>query len=110
MGERIRLRDGGVLVIPDLDEAVYAVDAVQGFVAVLESGDGGDRLTVKVELRDGEPASVLAAALAEVTGRVEALPAVRDAGLAVQAEASTEPRDAAPSAKQRIVDLRGAPA
>ncbi len=57
MSERIRLRDGGVLAISDLDEAVYGVDAVQGFAAVLEPGEAGDRLTVKAELRDGEPAA-----------------------------------------------------
>ena len=107
MGERISLRDGGVLVISELDEAVYGVDAVQGFIAVLERGDGADRLTVKAELRHGEPAAILEAALAEVVGRVESLPAVRDAGLQVWAEASMEPRDVAPSAKQRIADLRG---
>jgi hypothetical protein len=81
---------------------------VQGFVAVLEPGVGGDRLTIKAELRDGEPTAFLEAALAEVARRVEALPAVRAADLEVRAEASTEPRDVAPSAKQRISDLRGA--
>jgi hypothetical protein len=81
---------------------------VQSFVASLEPGDEGDRLTIKAELRAGEPATVLEAALAQMVSRVEALPPVRSAGLDVRAEASTEPRDVAPSAKQRIVDLRGA--
>jgi phenylacetate-CoA ligase len=108
MSERVGLANGGQLSIADLDEAVYAVDAVQSFVASLEPGDEGDRLTIKAELRAGEPATVLEAALAQMVSRVEALPPVRSAGLDVRAEASTEPRDVAPSAKQRIVDLRGA--
>lgn len=112
MGERIGLGADGVLTIADLDEAVYAVDAVLGFASVLEAGGDADRLTLKVELRAEEPAAVHAAALAEVRDRAKAVPAVRGAGLEVCVEVSNESEAAGaagyvpPSAKQRIVDQR----
>ncbi len=105
MAERIRLEGGGTLTVSDLDEAVYAADAVMGFEAVLERGDAGDRLVVAVEVSGQAPDT-----LAQVEDRIRALPHVQAAGLEIRLEAADGAPEGPLSAKQRIVDAReGAP-
>ena len=102
----IRLVEGHALSVADLDEAVYGVDGVMAFSAVLDRGTDGDRLTVEVETESSSPPAILA----EVESRVRALPAVRGAGLEVIADLQAGSGAQSPAAKQRITDARGAEA
>jgi phenylacetate-CoA ligase len=100
--DRTVLEGGGVLTIADLDEAVYGVEAVLGFAALLERGPAGERLTVQVEAGDRAPAGLVA----EVERRVASLPALAGGGVEVVVDISGGADGVSPSAKQRILDLR----
>jgi phenylacetate-coenzyme A ligase PaaK-like adenylate-forming protein len=100
--DRAVLSGGGVLTIADLDEAVFGVEGVLGFTALLERGTSGDRLTVQVDAGGRAPDGLFA----DVGRRVEALPTLRGAGVETVVEALEGWGDLSPAAKQRITDLR----
>ena len=100
--DRAVLNGGGVLTIADLDEAVFGVESVLAFAALLERGTCGDRLTVQVDAGGRVPTGLIA----EIGRRVGTLPALRGGGVEIAVEAREEWGDLSPAAKQRITDLR----
>ncbi|MBN1261690.1 MAG: phenylacetate--CoA ligase family protein [Anaerolineae bacterium] len=53
----VRLKEGGLLTLADLDETLFALDAVCDFSAALERGESEDTLHIRLALQEAAPLS-----------------------------------------------------
>jgi phenylacetate-CoA ligase len=101
------LAGGGVVGLPDLDQVIYSNDPVLGFTAELGRGPAGERLTIRLDVREDSPTGLQTKIGSDLSSLPGLRAAVQAGTLEIVVQASPLAPAPPPAAKQTIVDSRG---